>query len=81
MRGPEGLTHDKWDALYFSIITWTTTGYGDLAPVGASRWIAGGEALLGVLYNGLFLAVIIYHMNVMKKLEVQGRGRGTRYMS
>src|ERR1700692_4630616 len=27
-------THDKWDALYFSIITWTTTGYGDLVPFG-----------------------------------------------
>ena len=51
LHSSERITHGKWDALYFSIITWTTTGYGDLVPVGASRWFACSEALLGTLFK------------------------------
>lgn len=61
------VTHDKWDALYFSIMTWTTVGYGDLVPNGASRVVACCEALLGTLYNGIVLAVVIYQLNLMAK--------------
>jgi hypothetical protein len=64
---PKIITHDKWDALYFSIITWTTTGYGDLVPIGASRLVACCEALLGTLCNGIVLAVVIYQLNEMAK--------------
>jgi Ion channel len=67
LHSPEGITHDKWDALYFSIITWTTTGYGDLVPIGASRWVACSEVLLGTLYNGLALGSVIYQLNLMAK--------------
>jgi ion channel len=66
---PDGITHDKWDALYFSVMTWTTVGYGDLIPVGANRWVACGEALLGTLYNGLALAVVIYKLNVLAQIR------------
>jgi uncharacterized protein YjbI with pentapeptide repeats len=41
--------------LYFSAITFTTVGYGDLAPHGAFRLFAASEALLGILLCGLFL--------------------------
>ena len=67
LHSPVDITHDKWDALYFSIITWTTTGYGDLIPIGASRWVACSEVLLGTLYNGLALACVIYQLNLMAK--------------
>jgi Ion channel len=67
LHGPEGITHDKWDALYFSIITWTTTGYGDLVSIGASRWYACSEALLGTFYNGLALVTVVYQLNLMAK--------------
>ena len=67
LHSSEGITHDKWDALYFSMITWTTTGYGDLVPIGASRWLACSEALLGTLYNGLALASVIYQLNLMAR--------------
>jgi uncharacterized membrane protein YhaH (DUF805 family) len=60
-------TNDKWDALYFSIITWTTTGYGDLVPIGTSRWFACSEALLGTVFHGIVLASVIYHLNLMAK--------------
>jgi hypothetical protein len=65
LKTGERITHNKWDALYFSIITWTTTGYGDVSPIRASRWFACSEALVGTLYNGLVLAVVVYQLNQM----------------
>ena len=41
--------------LYFSAITFTTVGYGDLAPHGALRLIAASGALTGILLCGLFI--------------------------
>lgn len=38
-----------FDAIYFSAITYATVGFGDLAPVGALRLLAGLEALTGLL--------------------------------
>lgn len=35
------------DAVYFSAATFTTVGYGDLAPLGPIRLLAGTEALTG----------------------------------
>lgn len=37
------------EALYVSAVTYTTVGYGDLAPVGAIRLLMGLEALTGFL--------------------------------
>jgi len=46
--------------LYFSFITITTTGYGDLAPAGnLARSLAMLEALLGQLYLVTVVAVIV----------------------
>jgi hypothetical protein len=71
IRGAENtVTHHLLDALYFSIVTWTTTGYGDYSPIGPGRWLACSEALVGTAFNGLALASIIYHMNLRAK---QGR--------
>ena len=35
------------DAVYLSAATYTTVGFGDLAPVGAVRFLVGTEALTG----------------------------------
>lgn len=37
------------DAVYFSATTYSTAGYGDIAPLGPVRLIAGIEALVGFL--------------------------------
>jgi hypothetical protein len=37
------------DWLYFSAITYTTVGYGDVAPIGGLRLIAAIESLLGLV--------------------------------
>ena len=37
------------DAVYLSAITFTTVGFGDLSPVGPIRFLAGTEALTGLM--------------------------------
>jgi hypothetical protein len=51
--------HRPLDELYFSVITWTTTGYGDLRPLPNSRLLAASEALTGYVFMALFLGIII----------------------
>jgi hypothetical protein len=41
-----------FDTVYLSAITFTTVGFGDLAPVGAIRFLAGTEALVGFVMLG-----------------------------
>jgi hypothetical protein len=56
-NGTEG---DLQDHLYFSFITITTTGYGDLAPAGnLARSLSILEALIGQLYLVTVVAVIV----------------------
>jgi hypothetical protein len=43
------------DALYFSTVTITTLGYGDIAPLGAYRYFAMAEVILGLVYMGTIL--------------------------
>ncbi len=38
-----------FDAVYFSSVTYTTVGYGDMAPVGPIRFLAGTESLVGLV--------------------------------
>lgn len=61
---PGELACDKkpWDSLYFSIVTITTLGYGDLTPLtDTGKAIAALEALAGIVLLGLFfLATSLY---------------------
>jgi hypothetical protein len=46
-------------SFYFSIITFTTLGYGDIQPLGPwARFLAGTEALLGALLSALLVFVL-----------------------
>lgn len=42
-------TDTLFDAVYLSAITFSTVGFGDLAPVGAIRLVSGLESLTGLL--------------------------------
>lgn len=45
-----GLAHAPLlDAVYLSAVTFTTVGFGDVAPVGPVRFLAGTEALTGFI--------------------------------
>ncbi|WP_197444362.1 potassium channel family protein [Maioricimonas rarisocia] len=45
----EGDSADVWRAMYFSVVTFTTLGYGDYHPTGALRIVAAFEALIGAI--------------------------------
>jgi hypothetical protein len=46
------------NALYFSIVTMTTTGYGDISPKsGSARFVVCLQILFGFLYNVLFFSI------------------------
>ena|ERR1700760_3183982 len=46
------------DAIYFSIVTMTTTGYGDISPKsGLARTLVCIQILFGFLYNILFFSI------------------------
>ena len=44
----------EFHPLYFSVITFTTIGYGDYAPRGWVRWVAGAEGFLGLFLMAVF---------------------------
>jgi hypothetical protein len=47
------------DSLYFSTMTFTTVGYGDISPIGINRLIASIESLLGIILNIGFIGYIL----------------------
>lgn len=44
---------------YFSFTTFTTLGYGEITPRGICRDITSLEAILGMVYIGLFISVLV----------------------
>ncbi|MGA2265258.1 MAG: potassium channel family protein [Phycisphaerae bacterium] len=52
------ITHNPWDCLYFSIVTFTTVGYGDLLPAGNLRLMAGLEAIIGAFLMASFVVAM-----------------------
>ena len=49
-------TNDFGDALYFSVVTITTLGYGDFIPLGPGRPIAAMQGLIGYLILGILVS-------------------------
>ncbi|MBB3747177.1 hypothetical protein FHX10_006733 [Rhizobium sp. BK591] len=48
-------TNDVGDALYFSIVTFTSLGYGDLQPHGVGRAVASVLVLVGISVTALLI--------------------------
>lgn len=50
---------DIWfTSLYFSVVTFTTLGYGDIRPMGFSQYIAASEAVIGASLMALLVFVL-----------------------
>jgi len=54
-QGNPALVHHYWTCLYYSVVTFTTLGYGDFHPIGGTRILAAAEALMGVFLMALFV--------------------------
>ncbi|MFC0677294.1 potassium channel family protein [Lysobacter korlensis] len=50
------------DALYFSAVSFTTVGFGGLKPIGAIRFVAGAEALIGFMLITWSASFMFLHM-------------------
>jgi hypothetical protein len=63
------------DYMYFSFITLTTVGYGDLTPAtGTARALAVAEALMGQLYLVTVIALLVGNFG-RSQLPQRGSGR------
>ena len=51
-----------FNSMYFSIVTFTTLGYGDFSPIGLSRIIASVQAFTGSFTIALFVVVFVRRM-------------------
>lgn len=55
-----GHSMDSFNALYYSFVTLTTMGYGDIVPVSrAARMLAVSEATTGVMYMSILIARLV----------------------
>lgn len=64
------LTGDQNDFLYFSLVTLTTTGYGDLTAAGQlGRTLAVLEALMGQIYMVTVVALLVTNLRRPTKEE------------
>jgi len=60
INSPDGCVSNKFfDSLYFSVVTWTTLGYGDFTPTEAARPVAIAQISVGVLIMALFIASLV----------------------
>ena len=50
------------NSFYFSVVTFTTLGYGDITPIGFSRFVAAVEAFCGSFSLALFVVVFVKRM-------------------
>lgn len=62
-----GVVHSVRDSLYFSIITWTTVGYGDFTPVPELRIVTATEALLGYFYMAILIGSLMLSFTSKKQ--------------
>jgi hypothetical protein len=56
----DGIVRDGVKSLYFSVVTWTTLGYGDFVPANDfTRFFAAWEALTGYVVMAVLVAALV----------------------
>ncbi|MCY4211985.1 MAG: potassium channel family protein [Gammaproteobacteria bacterium] len=66
------------EGIYFSVVTVSSLGYGDMHPVGISKALAGLEVLLGLAVIGIMVAKVTsqrlsYHVSRLFSSDAQKR--------
>lgn len=65
------VTFAYWDSLYYSVVTFTTLGYGDFYPRGVGRALAGIQAITGYIILGLLASTTA---SVLSPYSKAGKG-------
>lgn len=65
------------EAIYFSIVTWTTLGYGDLSPPPSIRLYAACEALLGYMYMAVAVGITVNLLGTLGQTNGRIQTTGT----
>jgi hypothetical protein len=74
---PDGsISKDPLICVYFSIITWTTVGFGDYRPTPAARPFAACEALCGYVLMGLFVGFLTQVILDVRAADQRRHGTG-----
>jgi voltage-gated potassium channel len=71
--------HTRLDALYFTLTTLVTVGYGDIHPAGQS---ARAIACIQFVFNGIFVAGLVrvmFYQAQAKRAARDGAARGTEH--
>lgn len=68
---PHGDPIPYFDFLYFSIVTITTVGFGDIQPV---HWCARTVVIAEILF-GLGFVLLLFTMLISVYIDIQGRRR------
>ena len=72
-----GRKPDREDELYFSFVTLSTVGYGDLTPAGASpRSFAVAEMLFGQIYLVTVVSLIVSNLTAARR-RARAAGRAS----
>lgn len=61
---------DFEDAIYFSVVTYTTLGYGDISITGDWRLLGGIEAMNGILLFGWSAALLFAVVQQLSRVGV-----------
>lgn len=70
---------NKFDGLYWSFITATTVGYGDIRPLRKrSKIISVIIALIGMMFTGVIIAIVLNTASIA--IEKHGDARTIEYM-
>ena len=71
-----GLMGSDWhDYVYFSAITYTSLGLGDVFPLGQTRLLTGVEALNGLVLIGWSASFTYLSMEKLWPLHLRNRGK------
>jgi len=67
MISGESCTINFADAMYLSVVTLTTLGYGDIVPLttdGVARFLVGAEALSGIVIIGALISILVQNATI-----------------
>ena len=59
-----------WNSLYYSVITATSTGYGDITPQGFSKFLASIQSMFALFVFAIFVTKLVSHRQELALREV-----------